>query len=226
MRAARPGVARLVPRARWGPGPSGRGLAWSAPSQSLGSAGWGLHAPRRVRAQVGPRCGAHPQCERCGRWVPGPQEGLAVRVPVGVGAVSWRGGEVPASLLDGGAWAALGPGRRASVCRCGGSHQQHWQSDAVQGCNNSKVVVCSRFCLDRGGEGGEMALPVVRPIFEVELLVGVDRRNGRKNHPFAVGNTVHSEVGASVEPIIDPTSPAGADGRVGIDIDGGLAGAC
>ena len=63
-----------------------------------------------------------------------------------------------------------------------------------------------RFCLDGGREGGEVSLPVVRPVFEVELLVGVDRRYGRENHPIAIGNTVHSEVGTSVEPIIDPTS--------------------
>ena len=64
----------------------------------------------------------------------------------------------------------------------------------------------SRFGLDGWGEGGEVPLPVVRPVLEVELLVGVDRRYGRENHPVAIGNTVHSEVGTSVEPIIDPTS--------------------
>ena len=91
-------------------------------------------------------------------------------------------------------------------------------------CDYREVVVGRRFCLNGRRERGEVPLPVVRPIFEVELLVCVDRRDGRKNHPGAVGNTIHSEVGASVEPIIDPTSPAGADGRVGIYIDGGLAG--
>ena len=93
-------------------------------------------------------------------------------------------------------------------------------------CDNSEVVVGSRFCLDRWGEGGEVPLPVIRPIFEVELLIGVDRRNGRENHPVAVGDPVHPEVGTSVEPIVNPTSPAGADGRICIDIYGGLAGAC
>ena len=71
-----------------------------------------------------------------------------------------------------------------------------------------------------------MPLPVVRPVFEVKLLVGVDGRYGREGHPVAVGDTIHPEVGTAVEPIVDPTSPAGADGRICVDIDRGLAGAC
>ena len=106
-RAAIAGVAHQGPRT-WGrPVPSGR-------SQS--AAVRGCRAPEVLRTPVRPPCGARPQC---GRGVPRPRKGR----PVGDVAFAWRGVVVPTALGAGGVRAARGPGRRASVCRCGGSHQ-------------------------------------------------------------------------------------------------------
>ena len=89
--------------------------------------------------------------------------------------------------------------------------------------NDGEVVVCPCFVLHRGWEGVIVPLPVVRSVFEVELLAY--RGGGYCNEPNSVGtgDSLRAEVCATVEPVVDTSAPTGTYGGVSVDIDGGEA---
>ena len=95
--------------------------------------------------------------------------------------------------------------------------------DVVCPFNYSDVVVSCGIGLGQGGESVVVPLPVVRPVLHVSLFVRIGRRNGDEHDPGSALDALGMEVGAPMEPVVDPSSPACTMAGVGVDIEDTLA---